>query len=279
MDEERDWLTDMLSAGDDAPAVEETAIAAAAPEEESSPGVSDADTPLPESIADDPVAAAAAEPEPEPTVPEINWEHPELRALREQAERDRQEAEQNRAIKAQLAQIQRQKQATDFQARLAELADGDPERLQQLNGIVAQVATPAVQQMQFAQQQAETTAKALAAMWIAAKANLDDTQLQTLQGEMEALMGVEGPDLMERTAFGKRDFMRANQAAITERDRRIAELEQQIAAGNQLAQREANGADVVDSGQGGIAGNLTREERMRSANSMDDYWSALTGAA
>ncbi len=276
MDEERDWFAEMISAEDDAPAVDEAATEAAAPEVDASPDAIVADTPLPES---DPVAAIAAEPEPEPTVPAIDWEHPELKALREQAERDRVEAEQNRAIKAQLAQIQRQKAATDFQAKLAELADGDPERLQQLNGVIAQVATPAVQQMQAAEQQASSAQKLAAAMWIAAQANLSDEQIAVLKAETDALMAVEGPDLMQQTAFGKREFMRQNQAAIAERDKRIAELEAQIAAGTQLAQREASGADAVDSGQGGIAGDLTRDERMRRATNADDYFAGLFGRA
>jgi hypothetical protein len=277
MDENQgDWLTTYFAADDGTSTADETAITAAAPEETPSLDTDSTAEPLTDASAEpepEPVDAEPVEPEPAP----LDWNHPELAALRAQAEQDRVEAEQNRAIKAQLAQLQRQKAATHFQSQLAELADGDPERLQQLNGVIAQVATPAVQNWQAAEQQANATAKALSAMWIAAQANLSDEQVSLLKAETDALMAVDGPELMQRTAFGKRDFMRQNSAALTERDKRIAELELQLASQGQLAQRERSGADLVDGGGGTATDSLSRDDRMRTAQSMDDYWLAMTG--
>jgi hypothetical protein len=278
MDEDQgDWLATYFSAGDDAPAVDEAATAAAAPEGDAPPVANDGtDEPLTDASAEPEVESVDAEPVETGPAP-LDWNHPELAALKAQAEQDRVEAEQNRAIKAQLAQLQRQKAATQFQSHVAELADGDPERLQQINGVIAQVVTPAVQNWQAAEQQATVTAKALSAMWIAAQATLSDEQVSLLKAETDALMAVEGPEVMQRTAFGKRDFQRQQHAAITERDKRIAELELQVASQGQLAQRERSGADLVDGGGGGFADGGTREDRMRGAQSMDDYWSAMTG--
>jgi hypothetical protein len=275
MDEDQgDWLATYFAADDGTSTADETAIAAAAPEETPSLDTDSTD----ESLTDASAEPEAVEAEPVETEPApLDWNHPDLQALRVQVERDRVEAEQNRAIKAQLAQLQRQKAATQFQSHVAELADGDPERLQQINGVIAQVVTPAVQNWQAAEHQANATAKALSAMWIAAQATLSDEQVSLLKAETDALMAVEGPEVMQRTAFGKRDFQRQQHAAITERDKRIAELELQVASQGQLAQRERSGADLVDGGGGGFADGGTREDRMRGAQSMDDYWSAMTG--
>jgi hypothetical protein len=273
--EDQNWLESYFSAGDDAPAVDETAIEAAAPEADTPPVAEDGDAePLDDAPTDaDPVAfdEASPEPEPLPTGPApIDWNHPELQPIRQQAER-------MQGLEAQLAQLSRQKAATDFQNELAELADGDPERLQQINGIVARVAAPAVQHAQAAEQQANATAKALTALWVAAQANLSDDQVALLKAETDALMGVEGPELMQRTAFGKRDFMRQTQAERQADKKRIAELELQVASQTQLTQREAAGADLVDGGGGTVSSDLSREDRMRTAQSMDDYWLAMTG--
>jgi hypothetical protein len=257
--EDQNWLESYFSAGDDAPAVDETAIEAAAPEADTPPVAEDGDAePLDDAPTDaDPVAfdEASPEPEPLPTGPApIDWNHPELQPIRQQAER-----------------------MQGLEAQLAELADGDPERLQQINGIVARVAAPAVQHAQAAEQQANATAKALTALWVAAQANLSDDQVALLKAETDALMGVEGPELMQRTAFGKRDFMRQTQAERQADKKRIAELELQVASQTQLTQREAAGADLVDGGGGTVSSDLSREDRMRTAQSMDDYWLAMTG--
>ncbi len=98
--------------------------------------------------------------------------------------------------------------------------------------------------------------------------------MAALMGEMEALMGVEGPDLMERMAFGKRDLNLRHQTELSSKDKRIRELELQIAATTQLSER--GNADVVDSGGGSPASN-SRGQRLAEAKTEDEYFAALFG--
>lgn len=278
---ENDGLDDVF-AGDVTPAVDEAATAAAAPEVESPPieGSSDAAA-IPEATADaaPPVVpgsapesaapAQAAEPEP-PTTPAIDWEHPELQAIRA-------DAEQHRQLRAQLAEAQRLRQQQEFQQRVTDLADGDLERMQTINGLVAQATTPLMQHLQGTETRATSAEKALTALLISTRANLPEEQVSTLLAEMEALMGVEGPELMERVAFGKRDLAHHYQTNLAAKDTRIQELERQISAQTELAQR--GNADAVDSGTGLPAGSSDRKARMAAAKTDDEYFDALWGSA
>lgn len=277
MDQEQgDWLTEYFAANTGTPAVDEAVTEAAAPEVEALPD-SETPTPEPTPIPDptpapepEPVAAEAAAPapEPEPQLLPIDWNRPELQeALEAKRWRDN--------LQAQAAQIRQMQQAQGFQTAARELVEDDPERLQRFHGMVAQVVTPAVNERNQAVQQRDAIGKTFSAFWNAAKANLPDDQVQLLMRETEALMGVDDPHLMERMAFGKRDFERQYQERITAKDKQIADLQMQLAAKAELAAREASGADLVDSGGGATGGS--REDRMRNADSMDAYWAALTG--
>lgn len=259
------------------PTADETAIEAAAPADDPSPG-----TGVPE-IEQSPSETEAFDAEPGQSVeaqqaetgpPQIDWNHPELAALRQQHEAAQQKAQQFDGLRAALQQMRAQKAAQDFQNRLTDLADGDPERLQHLNAMVAQVATPAVQQAQQAIRERDQLGKVFSAYVVASKAHLDEETQRTLMGEMEALMAVDDPHLMERAAFGKRDTVRLYEQKLADKDRQLRDLQLQLAARSEIAQRGP--ADLVDGGGGGGAGS-DWESRLDQAEDMDAYMRALFG--
>lgn len=232
------------------------------------------DTPVAESVAPDAdatpvVAEPASEPEPAQV---FDWrEDPDAKAALA-------EAEQFRQIKAQLAEAQRLQRQQQFQKQLADLADGDSERMQQITGLLAQATTPIQQQYVQTEQRATTAEKTATAMLIAMQAALSDEQRQQVLAEMDALMTVEGPDAMERLAFGKRDAFKQYQTELGAKDALIADLQRQLAARAELNARQASGADAVDGGNGAAA-DLDRFTRMEKATSNDEFFGAFFSAA
>jgi hypothetical protein len=275
--ENANWFETYFSADADTPAVDEAATQVAAPEVESSPVAEIApelDAVAPVEVTEDATdAIEATEDESDPAAtepPPIDWTRPDLQPVVEAAQRWQ-------ALQQQAEQIKRQRASMEFQNAAKELVEDDPERLQQFHGLVAQVAAPAVQQAHQAIQQTEAVGKSFAAFWNAVKANSTEDQLKAYLSEMDDLMQVEGGENMERRAMSKKEAQRQLQTELSTRDQRIAELERALSAQGQLAQREANGADLVDSGAGGMTGIGSRTDRMRNATSMDDYWSAMVG--
>lgn len=272
-DETWDAILDTLTAGE--PAAEEVVAETTAPEDDPALTTDDGPSEIVADAPSEPLSAAAAEDTAEPEsdpAPAFDWRtDPEAQAAL-------QEAEQFRHLKAQLAEAQRIRAAQEFQRQLTDMADGDPERYQQLTGMLARATTPLQQQAQAAQQQAETTAKAASALFIAMEAVLPEELKAQILAEHEALMAVEGIETMQRLAFGKRDSQRQVQQAIAAKDAEIAELRKQLAARADLAARQATGADAVDGG-GGTAADLDIRDRLRNAESFDDYWALLMGRA
>lgn len=248
-------------AGPDDSAVEEAATEAATPESEVPPTEDATDeiatedaSPAPEAVA--PVTTP-------PVVEKPNWDTPEnphfqeaqaLRQLREAALAERQ-------------RIQAEKIKTD----LVGLADGDSERLQQINGILTQVTTPLVERAQVLEQRATVTEKTLAAMVVAMRSSLTDDQIKSIFDEHAHLMSVDGVETMERLAYGKRDMTRQFQTELSKRDQQIEELRRQIASQGQLAERQRSGADLVDGGSG-VVPDTDYEAQMRNAKDMDSYF-------
>ena len=187
------------------------------------------------------------------------------------------DAEAMRQLRAHAAQIAQQRRSQQFTNELQELADGDPERVQKLQGLLAQVATPLSQQSQQLFQRANSSEKTLAALWIAAKAHLPEEQLAAIMSETEELMQIEGADLMQQKVMSKRESQKAYQAAIAAKDAEIEELRRQIDARSELAQR--GNADAVDGGVGSALIANDRETRLRDAKDMDEYWSIINSAA
>lgn len=285
MESEQDWLDEsfeeMIATDEGSPTADEAATEAAAPGDESlleteSPTADDAATAIPE-----PIATAAADPatpieqgEAQAAPSPIDWTHPELAALKADRDAAAAKAQQFDGLQAVIAQAKAQKQAQDFQNRLTELADGDPERLQHLNGMVAQVAAPAVQQAHAAIAERDQIGKAFSAFVVSARANLPEETFKTLMAEMEPLMAVDDPHLMERTAFGKREVSQQFQTQLSQKDQQIRDLQLQLAARSELSQR--GNADLVDGGGGGGAGT-DWEHRLDQADDMDAYMSVLFG--
>lgn len=207
--------------------------------------------------------------------PPLDWDHPELRAFRETAERDAADAEVLRRTRATLAEQQRIQQSRNDQQLIADLADGDAERQQQITGLLARYTTPLQQRAQAEAQRAHGAEKQTAAFLIAMKAELSEEQFAPIFQRYEALMELEGPEVMERVAYSDRDAKRAwsqKEAALMAK---INELETRLSAHNELAQR--GNADVVDGGTGVSADALSRDERMANATNFGDFFNAMMG--
>jgi len=278
-----DEIIGTMTAGDPS-AADDAATDAAAPEDD--PALTEDpttdDSPVDDSFTDDapaddggdpePVQATAPEPQPAPT-PAPDWrQDPEAAAALEKAQRFDQLAaamEQARALQAQEA----------FRRQLDELSDGDAERHQQLTGLLAQATAPLAQQVQAATVRAESTAQTTSALWLAIEDVLDDATrakvLETHGKIMERLPQV-GPfalqDMIRERKTGQSELNRA----LAAKDAEIAALRKQVAARQQLSDRQLAGADRVDGG-GGTALPTDQRARMEQAGSMDEYMAALFG--
>lgn len=270
-------------AGTEPSATEDAATSAAMAPEEASPPNQDSTVPPPEATAPTETAAPVAEsepapvspPEPEASAPPAeppDWRAaPEAQALIEKAKRwelIEQRAEETRRLQAQQQIV----------SRVQELADGDADRHQQLTGLLAEVATPLRQVAVQEAERATASEKLASALLIAMDAVLTDEQKQQILAEHQTLMGVEGVETMQRLAYGKRDAARQYSAQMAAKDARIAELERQIAAQQEIAQREATGADAVDGGGGSNTPPDLRTQ-LEQAEDMDAYFAAMFGRA
>jgi hypothetical protein len=277
MDDETVDVFEIAFAADaEPPAAETTATEAAAPEVDAPPEAEPTET-VAEIVADAPAPEEpeAVEATPDPGPPPVDWNHPELVRLRAQAEQDRAEAEQSRQMKAQLALLAQQRQAAQFQAKIAEQFGDD--QVPEVNRLMAQVAAPAVQQAQAAISESERWQKTLAAYDIAVKNHIPEAQLAQIMEDVGDLMAVEGVEVMQNRITSKRAATDHFKTQLAERDRQIRDLQLQVAARAEVQARAASGADLVDGGGGGVPPDTTT--RMQQAESFDDYWSAMTGRA
>lgn len=259
------------TAVEDSPEEASPPDANASPSDEQLPAADDVQEPTP---SDDPIVASEPVSEPvatEPAAPPpIDWNHPELKPIAEQAQQLAQ-------LKQTLAEQRRIKQDEQFRKRLQDLSEGDSERLQEITGILAEATTPLQQQAHTASQERAFAEKQSTALLVAMKAVIPEETMSSIFEEYQALMAVEGPDVMERMAYSKRDARKAWDAERKGYESRIAELERLASAGAELAARGQ--ADAVDGGEGRAAETLDRESRMRSAaqteGGFNDYWTAL----
>lgn len=228
------------------------------------PTPSTSESPLP--ITD----TAAAEPEPvAPVAP--NWDSPDNPHF--------QDAQALRQLREMAAEAKANQARETMAKNLSELSDGDNERLGQLHGVIRTAVAPIAQQAQAFEQRATTSEKVASAMWIAMQAHLPEADQKAVMEQINALMAVDGVETMQQVAFGKRDSERLIQAAVAEKDRYIAELESRLGAKGELADRRANGVDLVDGGTGSAPDVADIQTRLRDAPDMDSYWSILTGRA
>lgn len=171
-------------------------------------------------------------------------------------------------------QRKQQEFTQSIQQGAEDLTGGDAEQKMKLNELISRAVTPAQRYAAEQARVANETAKQTSALWIAVQAALPPEQVNTVKQQFQALLALEGPEVMERVAFGQRDAMAAHAQALSQRDQRIAELELQLAAGTQLQERGA--ADVVDGGPGALNGSRT--QRIESARTDDELFAALLSA-
>lgn len=228
----------------------------------------------PVSVAD--TAEPVTEEEPEETpAPAFDWRtDPE-------AQTALQEAEQFRQLKATLAEAQRIRAQQEFQQHLTDLADGDPERYQQLTGVLARATAPLQQHIQATRTEAEQTAQAASALWLAMEDALDDQTRAAVLAAHDRIMRrlpEVGPFAMQDMITERRAQAQHLATQLTQRDQEIAALRQQLAARAELTQRQASGADAVDGG-GGSALDEDIRTRLANAQDFDEYWALLMGRA
>lgn len=243
------------SAGEPSPAPAEAATTAAAADP-TTPAPVVQETPPVVPVVVDPVVAA---PEIDPSLVE---DGKTMRLFREAL---------NRA-----AEQRRQQEFTQgIQQGAEELTGGDAEQRMKLNELIARAVTPAQRYAAEQARIADQTAKQTSALWIAVQAALPPDQVNTVKQQFQQLLALEGPEVMERVAFGQRDAIAAHTQALTQRDQRIAELELQLASGVQLQERGA--ADVVEGGPA-MTGS-SRTQRIDSARTDDDLFNAMWSVA
>lgn len=258
-----------VMAGIDSPAGD--AATAAAPGD-GSPPVDPTENPAPEPAPETPEQAPAPAPDqapdPAPAVetqpaqpPAPAWDAPENPYLAD--------ARWAAQVREQLVAAQEQQRQAQIAQSFADLHDGDPEQQRKLFGLLQQVQEPLTRQAQGMEQRSVQSEKAATALWIAAQAVLPEAQREAVKARMEQLMALDGPEAMQRVAFTERDVTSKFAGQLTERDQRIADLERQIAARTQGADRDARGADRVD---GGTAGAPSA-----APVNIDDYFTRLFG--
>lgn len=265
-----DSTFDEILASFNPPAAESTATEAAAPEGDDLPNDDSLDAidaqPSPEPDAE---AESAAPPEAPAPPPAIDWNHPELAALKQQAETNRQQAEAFRLVRQAVLAKQQQEAAQRFQTDLTDLADGDPERSQKIATMLAQVQAPLQQRLQTVEKDAAYGTKLASAFHMAMRAELPEEVLRSVIDRTNELMQFEGPQVMERMALSRKEQSAREQAL----DRRVKELERQIAASQVVSTRQARGADAVDGGGGSAP--LDFDTRLRQADTLDDFFKVM----
>lgn len=266
-------LGDLAGESDGSPAPESEA----APQEAAAPPAdASSATPEPQADAQPPDAQAAPEsqartgeqapaPPPEPATPStINWDAPENPYVA-----DATAARQMRQYMQQLEAIQREQA---LQQQIAEITDGDPERANALNQVLAQMRGP----QQQAQSDAERNAKLATVMHIAMKAHLPEEQLTQVLDEVNRAMAVQGgPQDAERDIVGRLTERKQFRSQLSAQEAKIAELQKQLAAVGATQQRLESGADRVDGGSSSGAPSGTYYEQAAQAETFDDFWKAL----
>lgn len=265
------WNSVLQSMTAPEPVAAEPVIETAAPEADVSLTTETVSEPVIQEPASDPQIVASVPETVEttpPAPPPIDWEHPDLKPISEKAKKLEQ-------LEQALAEQQRVRAAQQTQADIEELAEGDAERHQKLVGVISKFTTPLQQQAQNAEQRAHFSEKQATALLIALKAELSEDQFSPIFARYGALMELEGPEVMEKIAYADRDAKRQWSQERSTYESQIAELRQQLAATQEVVGRGA--ADLVDGGTGVAAESRSREDRMRSATTFDDYWAGMTG--
>ena len=260
----------------------EAEASAAAPEADASPTQDEQTSGAQAPESDVPATAAASAPaasDPQALAPEPEiTNYPEPPAWDSPENPHYQAASQFYQLQQALQEAQRIQAQQQVQQTISDLADGDVERMQQITGLLAQTAGPLrneVQQLTGRTTQAE---KAATAMLIAMQNHLPQEQYQQLFTEIQTLMNVDGPEVMERVARTRTEAASTYKQQLAASEARIKELELQVAARAVGAQRDASGADRVDAGVSGAA-PITWYDRATAAKTEDDYFDALFSAA
>ena len=202
------------------------------------------------------VETPAEEPTP-PAVPEtpvIPWDHPDLVALRQQAEADRQEAEQLRQIRATVQASQALRQQQQLNDRIVELSDGDMQRQNELLSVIAQVAQPAQHQAQQSEHRATGAEKMLTAWLLSAESRLSAQDFAAIKSGFDELMQVEGPQVMQKLAYAEQVNAQKYNPQIQALQQKNAELERRLAAAASVAGRRGSGVNTVDRGAPAMTG-------------------------
>ena len=268
MADNTDWFEDVQAvldgdaaepAGDSAPLLDTTPsadepIAADAPLEE-----------VTAETATEPVAQVA-----EPIAEIVqNWDSPDNPHY-EKAQR----LEKVQYLAQQLQQQQADKLRREQESeRLRALSDDDPQRQTEIQNFIAQTQQPLIQRMQSVEQEIELAAKLATVYDEAVKLVIPQDQQAKVRAEVERMMSLPGgPEYLQRDIQTRQAERAGYQTELQQAQSRIAELERGTTVAAQVSDRMARGADLVDSGGGGVR---SLETRWDDASSFDEAWGVI----
>lgn len=266
-----EWFDQNVATVEESAPADETAIEAAAHAEESTPGTDE--TPVEavqaEPVAEpEPVVETAPPAAPEPVVPV--WDSPDNPYYAE--------VQRHREAAARLERLQAEKLRAE---RVKGLADDDPMRAREIAQFVAEQQTPLVQEVEALKVEANQVSKLATVLDETVRLFAPPELVGQIEAEVKRVMALNGgPELIRADLHmrkSERDTFQTQLAALQAQN---AELQKQLDARNQLAQRAERGADVVDSQTG--ATGLSPEQRLQEArgkgfDSFFDTWASGAG--
>lgn len=237
---------------------------------------------LAEALDDEPVTAAdpvieteaesQTETEPHAQTPQIDWDAAD-NPYRTQAEQNAQKATQFDQMQ-QLLRIAQQQRAQQAQAeRIRNLADDDPMKATELQHFIAETHQPLTQQIDSLNSEVETVAKAATVLDAAMRLYVPPELQTKIDAEVERLMKLPGGYSVLQNHIDTRISLTSEaQAEIAAIRAENETLRKRLAAKQTIAERQAAGADVVDSGSG-TGGSF--EKRWESASNFDEAFDAI----
>ncbi len=181
----------------------------------------------------------------------------------------RQDAEMLQGIRAQAEQQQALQSRQRIADKIAELSDGDTSRYNEILGLMAEISHPVQQQSQQHEARATNSEKLATAVLLSMEAHLTPEQQSTIKNTITELMGVDGPEPMQKLAFAERENAKKYSPIIAAKDQKIAELERRLEASARVSGRSGRGANRVDTGSPTAVGS--------NAENMDSFFNDLWG--
>lgn len=255
------WFDDVAAVLDDAAVDEDAAPVSDTMSETDEPDLSLDATPDPEpetlvaeAEAETPEAdtTPTAEPElaPEPQPQAVNWDDPSNPYLT-QAQQHAEKAgkyDQSQAVLQALMQRRAEQLAAE---RMLELSDHDQQKATELQAFIQQQQQPLTQQMQTLNDEIEVVSKAATVYDAAVRLFVSPDVQAKIDAEVERLMRLPGGYSVLQNHLETRQQVAAEKdAEVSTLQKENERLRKQLLAKAEIAERQASGADLVESGTG-----------------------------